>query len=116
MEAIKNYLVSLIRTAVPIIVGSIVAFLATRDIVLDAHALAMLTLFVQGVAGIGYYLVVRGLEHVNARFGWLLGYANMPTYVVLPNGQSPTIGGDPVMAPPSVPTASVPEGTGVQSK
>lgn len=84
MNVLKNYLVSIIRTAVPMLVGAITGWLATRHITLDTDALRFLTLFCEGVAGITYYLVVRALEHFNVRFGWLLGYAHMPTYTVSP--------------------------------
>lgn len=114
MEAIQNYLVSVIRTVVPFLVGTIAAWLATKHITLDADSTRFLTLFIEGIAGVTYYLLVRSLEHVNARFGWLLGYAKMPTYVVSPTpGQLPPT--DPVSAT-YVPTMSTPAGTGVQLK
>lgn len=80
MELIKNYLVSAIRTAVPFAVGQIAQLAATRGINIDTPTLHLLTALIGGIAGIGYYLVVRALEHINHRFGWLLGYAKMPDY------------------------------------
>lgn len=80
MELLKNYLISSIRTAVPMAVGFIVQWFSTKGVTIDTMTLHMLTAAVAGVAGIGYYLLIRALEHVNHRFGWLLGYAKMPTY------------------------------------
>jgi hypothetical protein len=84
MDTFKNYLVSLIRTAVPLLVGFVTSWLATRHININQNGVHMLTLAFEGLAGMVYYLVVRVLEHVNYRFGWLLGYAKMPTYIVTP--------------------------------
>lgn len=82
LELLKNYLISAIRTFVPWLVGLVTSWLATQGITLDDNTLGILTLVLQGVFGVLYYLLVRGLEYLNYRFGWLLGYARMPVYTV----------------------------------
>lgn len=84
MELLKNYLISIVRTAVPFIVGNILSWLATRNITLDMHMQFFLTQTVAAALGLLYYAVIRALEFVNHRWGWLLGYAKMPTYTVVP--------------------------------
>lgn len=82
MELFKNYLISAIRTLVPFVVGVVTAWLTRRGITLDDDVVGILTLVLEGLFGMAYYLAVRGLEHLNYRFGWLLGYARMPVYTV----------------------------------
>lgn len=84
IDAIKNWYVSIIRTAVPFVVATIAGYLATRHVNLDDHTLRVLTLTIEGLAGMSYYMFVRALEHLQYRWGWLLGYAKMPTYIVTP--------------------------------
>lgn len=71
-------LASLWRTAVPIIVGTVVAWLAHAGLNVDsAAATAWLT---AGFSG-AYYALFRLLEaHVSPRWGWLLGLARPPQY------------------------------------
>lgn len=95
IDLLKNYMISAIRTAVPFLVGAVATWLAGKGITLNDNARSFLQLVFESVFGMGYYLVVRALEHVNYRFGWLLGYAKMPTYVVLPTTATTVIGGDP---------------------
>jgi hypothetical protein len=82
IELLKNYLISAIRTFVPFLVGLIVSWLATQGVTLDDNTLGIITLVLEGVFGMVYYLLVRWLEHLNYRFGWLLGYARMPVYTI----------------------------------
>lgn len=82
LELLKNYLISAIRTFVPFLVGLITSWLATQGVTLDDNTLGILTLVLQGVFGMLYYLLVRWLEYLNYRFGWLLGYAKMPVYTL----------------------------------
>lgn len=72
---LSDYLVSLIRTFVPIGVGIVLAYLAKKgfNLTVDAEAL---TLAVIGV----YYAVVRKLEARWSWLGWLLGTPKAPTY------------------------------------
>lgn len=72
---------SVVRTFVPIIVGSVVAFLVARGVVLDEAFESALTVFVGSLFSGGYYLVARVLEvYVSPRFGWLLGLMREPSY------------------------------------
>lgn len=84
LAILQNYFISFIRTAVPIIVGAVASWFATKHIILDGNVLDFLTFMFEGLFGMLYYVVVRMLEHLNYRFGWLLGYAKMPTYVITP--------------------------------
>lgn len=71
---------SFIRTLVPMIVGAIVSFLASKSITLDATAAANLATFI-GLAVSGlYYIIVRIVELKFPQFGILLGKAKKPEY------------------------------------
>jgi hypothetical protein len=70
------------------IVGAVSGWLSTKGVNLNDDSMHLITLVVEGAFGLTYYGIVRGLEHLNYRFGWLLGYAKMPTYVVLPAADS----------------------------
>lgn len=71
-------LASLWRTVVPVIVGTLAAWLAHAGIGVDsAAATAWLTAAFSGA----YYAVFRVLEaHVSPAWGWLLGLARPPQY------------------------------------
>ena len=71
---------SFIRTIVPMIVGAVVSFLASKSITLDATAAANLATFV-GLAVSGlYYIIVRIIEQKFPKAGVLLGKAKNPEY------------------------------------
>lgn len=73
--------VSIIRTIVPLIVGTVVTMLASRGINLDDGTKSALQDAMVGVFTALYYAVVRFLEvKFSSKFGWLLGYAKTPTY------------------------------------
>jgi hypothetical protein len=72
---------SLIRTYVPIVVGSLVAWLITLGVVLDPTVEAGLITALTGVLIAVYYTVVRLLEKRWPALGILLGAATAPTYV-----------------------------------
>lgn len=77
----SNFVVSLIRTYVPIVVGALASYLLTLGIELDANAqlglVTALTALLQGL----YYVVARSLEKwVSPKFGLLLGVASKPKY------------------------------------
>ncbi len=76
-----DYLISLIRTAVPAAVGAAPAWLAAEaGIVLDADSGTALTAGVVALAMAGYYALVRVAE---ARWPWLgvlLGTPAAPRY------------------------------------
>lgn len=78
---------SVIRTAVPWLVGIIVSALAHFRIQVGNGTVEM---FVDGllafVVGLAYYVGARLLEIFhNGKWGWLLGFAKAPAY--LPKGQ-----------------------------
>lgn len=74
----SGYVTSVIRTAVPYLIGLIVSWLISLGLpasVKDA-ATAILTF----VIGTIYYLGVRALEKKWPKLGWLLGSPTAPTY------------------------------------
>ena len=72
----SDFLTSLIRTWVPILVGYLVS-LGLLPASLSDSATAAFTALVIGV----YYALVRVLETRWPAFGWLLGSPKKPTYV-----------------------------------
>ncbi|NIL44107.1 hypothetical protein HCB17_25585 [Salinispora arenicola] len=78
-----DYLISLIRTAVPAAVGALLAWLAAEaGIVLDAESGTALTAGVVALAMAGYYALVRVAEARWPRLGILLGTPAPPKYEV----------------------------------
>jgi hypothetical protein len=94
MDVLQTYIISLIRTGVPMAIGFIITWLATRGINLNSDGLKLLTLFLEGATGIAYYGLIRVLELIHYRWGWLLGYAKMPSYEPL-SAQDPKPAFDP---------------------
>lgn len=83
---------SLIRTIVPLLVGSLVAWLATRGIEVDRAAILPA---VDAIFTAVYYGVVRFLETKFPKAGWLLGVPGAPSYAVsAPTGIVPVSGSD----------------------
>jgi hypothetical protein len=78
---LNDFVTSLIRTWVPIIVGSIIGWLAARGINIDAQAVAGLAAFLAAVFSGLYYLVIRLIERRYPGAGALLGSAKRPEYV-----------------------------------
>lgn len=76
----SNYVTSLIRTNVPIVVGTVLSWLATKGLNIDESAAAGLVAGLTGVLISLYYVVVRTLEKRFPKFGVLLGVASKPTY------------------------------------
>jgi hypothetical protein len=71
-------LASLWRTILPVIVGTLVAWLAHAGIGIDSAAA---TLWLGGAFSSAYYALFRILEaHVSAKWGWLPGLARPPAY------------------------------------
>jgi hypothetical protein len=87
----NNYIPSLIRTWVPVLIGSVAAWLFAKfGLVIDEDSKAQATAgFVAFVIG-AYYAVVRYLETKYPLVGWLLGMPKQPGYA-------------PGMPPPSEP-------------
>jgi uncharacterized membrane protein (DUF441 family) len=75
-----DFVTSLIRTYVPIIVGAIISYLATKGLTLDESAAAGLTAFLTALFSGGYYLIVRLLEQKFPQVGILLGSTKKPEY------------------------------------
>jgi len=72
---------SAVRTLVPIAAGFVLTLLVNLGVDLDADASLALSTFLTSLFTAVYYLVVRFLEdHVNPKWGWLLGLAKGPTY------------------------------------
>lgn len=78
---LHDYLISLIRTVVPVGIGAVLAWLASQlGIVIDSEASAGLVAAVVAVAIGGYYALVRALEQRWPFFGVLLGKPAAPAY------------------------------------
>lgn len=78
---LHDYLISLIRTAVPAGVGSALVWLASHaGIILDNDSSTALTAGTVALAVAGYYALVRALETRWPAFGRLLGRRATPSY------------------------------------
>lgn len=71
---------SLIRTYVPIAVGAVLAWLASRGVNVDDGAAQGLVAFLTALLSALYYAVARLLESRWPQAGWLLGSPKQPTY------------------------------------
>lgn len=76
----SNFIPSLIRTWVPIVVGALVSWLVTLGVDVSGEAVAGFVLFVTVVLQGAYYAVVRWLEKRFPKLGWLLGSLKQPQY------------------------------------
>jgi hypothetical protein len=77
---LTDYIVSVIRTWVPILVGPVVVFLLSLGIEFDSTALELfLASFLSGA----YYALVRWAEGRWPWIGGLLGVKSTPTYLKL---------------------------------
>lgn len=77
----SDAITALIRTAVPAIVGTIIAFLIDRGVSIGDDTVTALNAALVPVCISVYYALVTYLEReVNPSFGWLLGQAKTPTY------------------------------------
>jgi hypothetical protein len=78
---LQDYVPSLIRTWVPILVTFLVTLAADNGIVIDEATSNAATAAIAGLAGAIYYALVRLLEaKVGPAWGWLLGLATAPKY------------------------------------
>lgn len=75
----SDYGRSVVRTVVPLIVGTIVGWLATRGVEVDR---ASLIAVVDPIVAAIYYALVRVIERRVPSFGWLLGVPGAPSYAV----------------------------------
>lgn len=78
----NSFIISQIRTFVPIVVGALVAWLITLGIELDAETQTSLVITLTGVIQAVYYFLVRLLEKKWPQVGVLLGVASKPVYTV----------------------------------
>lgn len=77
----NNFVTSLIRTYVPIVVGAIASYLVTAGIEIDANAQLGLVTFLTAVLQGAYYLAARLLEKKFPSIGGLLlGSSKKPEY------------------------------------
>lgn len=81
---VNDFITSLIRTYVPIIIGSVAAWLTAKGITIDSTAIAGLTAFLSGLFSAVYYVVVRLIERKYSRAGILLGRAKEIHYLEPP--------------------------------
>lgn len=77
---------SIIRTVVPIIVGSIIAWLAARGVKVDE---ATILPAVDAIAAATYYAIIRLIEDKWPKAGWLLGSPGAPSYTSPASSTSP---------------------------
>lgn len=97
-----NYLLSLIRTWVPIVVGTLLTWLAaSTHIVISEHSRAVAAAACVAVLSAGYYALVRLLERKVPQLGVLLGATVQPAYTppapaAAPFTYVPAVGGAPV--------------------
>lgn len=90
----SDYLTSLIRTWVPVIVGSVLAWLAAKTgIVLDENASGQVVLAVSAFFIGAYYGLVRWLEPRFPWLGWLLGSPKQPGYAPPQSPAHPVVAG-----------------------
>ncbi len=93
----SNYIISQIRTYVPIIVGALLTLLATKyNIVVDDGIGSAGVAFLTGLLSAVYYGIIHALEQKWPQIGVLLGKASLPYY----DGSTPDAAGIPVEAGP----------------
>jgi len=76
----SDFVVSLIRTNVPIAVGAFSSWLVSLGLVVPEGAEVPLTIAITAFAAAGYYAAARWLENRWPAFGYLLGSKAAPTY------------------------------------
>lgn len=76
----SDFVVSLVRTTVPVLVGSAIGWLVTLGITLPEHATDSLTAGIVALSIALYYAGARWLEIRWPAFGYLLGTRAEPTY------------------------------------
>lgn len=77
----NNFVISQIRTYVPILVGAVIAWLATLGLNLDADTATGLVIFLTGTLQAVYYFVARVIERKFPQAGSvLLGSSAKPVY------------------------------------
>jgi hypothetical protein len=87
---------SLIRTIVPIAVGALVGWFATRGVKIDAATI--IPVIDAAVAAI-YYAAVRAAEQKWPKAGWMLGSPGAPSYAPAGGSGATPAGIVPVVSP-----------------
>jgi hypothetical protein len=77
----SDFATSLIRTITPMIVGYVLAALASAGVKLDDAAAANLGAFMAALFSALYYAVVRIIEKTHPQAGLLLGSVKKVTYM-----------------------------------
>lgn len=77
---LNEYVTSIIRTAVPYLVGLASSIAVTHKLALPAGTLELLTALLTFLFGTGWYIVWRWLETKFPQLGWFLGKASQPIY------------------------------------
>lgn len=77
----NQYVVSVIRTWVPIIIGWLISQLLVLGVVVDSDNSTALTTSVTSIVIGLYYALVRWVETKFPQVGLLLGYIKQPVYV-----------------------------------
>lgn len=76
----SDYVTSLIRTYVPVVVGAVLTWLVTRGVAIDDVTSGAIIVALQGLLTGLYYTIARQLEARFPQFGWLLGVPKTPSY------------------------------------
>lgn len=77
-----NFVTSLVRTYVPILIGSVLSFLAVKyGFAVEPDVQNQLVAGLTGVVTAAYYLLARLLERKFPQLGVLLGSTQKPVYV-----------------------------------
>ncbi len=79
-STLDAYITSIIRTAVPYLVGLVSSIAVTHKLILPAGTLELLTALLTFLFGTGWYIVWRWLETKFPQLGWFLGKASQPIY------------------------------------
>jgi hypothetical protein len=77
---VSDFVVSLIRTNVPILVGGFIGWLVSLGVTVPEEAQGALTAALVVAGSAAYYAAVRALEKRWPWFGYLLGSKAAPTY------------------------------------
>lgn len=79
-STLDAYITSIIRTAVPYLVGLVSSIAVTHKLILPAGTLELLTALLTFGFGTAWYIVWRWLETKLPQLGWFLGKASQPIY------------------------------------
>lgn len=94
---LHDSLIALIRTGVPAVVGTVIAFFIDRGVNISDDQVTALSAALIPLCISLYYVLVTALErNVNPAFGWLLGAPKAPSYGSVASESTPQVdSGDP---------------------